>query len=263
MLAYQGTATLAAPNTKITAVADPIFSQRNTNFIFSEDYQMLASFYHGVTPTVARFNVPTWNTLGRQQIWPLEQSATIPDLPQMLDYRDFPLAFPKREEIAIEASCSAAGPEQHEAFLWIAPPGLNRNLPRGQQRIMVRATAAAPGTTLVWGALGAITFAENLRGGYYSLIGAQCFDAGTLAIRFLFPRGPQYGGRVLRPGILCTEAIANSPLKENMGGFGVLGAFDTDEPPQIEIYANATGASVQELRLDLIYHGNTRPEGYF
>lgn len=262
MLAYSGTSTTAAPNTDEPAVVDPIFSRRNSHYIFSEPYLLLGAFHHGVTPTAARFNAPTLNVLGRMHIWPLEASATIPDLPQFGDYRDYPISLPLREEIAIETSCSAAGPEQNETFLWVAPTNWTRNLPRGQQRITVAATGAVAGVAASWSAAGAITFSENLRGGYYSLIGAQCFDAGTLAIRFIFPHAAPVNNRQLRPGVLCQEAIGNSPLRENMGGFGVLGAFDTDEPPQIEIFANATAASAQVIRLDLIYHGNSPPTSY-
>lgn len=262
MLAYSGTSTTAAPNTDEPAVVDPIFSRRNNHYIFSEQYQLLAAFHHGVTPTACRLNCPTMNVLGRHQIWPLEASATIPDLPQIADYRDYPINIPVREEVAVETSCSAAGPEQNETFLWVAPMGWNRNLPRGQQRITVAATGAVAGVAASWSAAGALTFTENLRGGYYSLVGAQCFDAGTLAIRFLFPHGAPVNNRQLRPGILCQEAIGNSPLRDNMGGFGVLGAFDTDEPPQIEIFANATAASAQVIRLDLVFHGNSPPTSY-
>lgn len=263
LLAYQGTATTAAPNTALLAVPDSVFSRRNNNFIFSGPYQMLAAFYHGVTPTAARFNVPTWNALGRHHIWPLEASATIPDQPQCQDLREYPISFPLREEISIEASCSAAGPEQHEAFLFISPPGWNRNLPRGERRITIAATGAVAGVAAAWSGLGAITLADGLKGGYYTLCGANCFDAGVLAVRFQFPRQPLVEGRQLRPGILAQEAIGNTPFLLNNGGFGPLGAFDSDELPSIEVFANATGASAQVLRLDLIYHGNARPEGYF
>lgn len=264
LLAYQtGAAATATPDLDMTAVPDSVFTARNGHFIFSERYKMLASFQNGVTPTRRRLNMPSLNTLGRHHFWPLEASATVPDLPGIADYRDFPIDIPLREELAVEATVSAAGPEQNNQLIWIGDMGWNRNLPVGQARITVRATGAVAGVANAWSGLGVLTLAENLRGGYYAMVGAQCFDAGTLAARFMFPRSSSAMVKPMRPGILCQEAIANSPLKENMGGFGVLGTFDSDEMPQVEIYANATAASVQEFRLDLIYFGNQVPQGYF
>lgn len=263
MLAYEELTAQGATNEDLDALVDPIFSTRNSHYIFSENYNLLAAFACGGDMTDVRFNIPSINTVGRHHVWPVERSTTIPDYPRIQDLRDFPLPLPVREELAIESSNNdGAATDQANVFLWIAPPGWNLNIPRGIQRITIAATGAVAGVAQAWSAAGAITFAENLRGGYYSIIGAQCFDAGTLALRFVFPRGNEVNGRQLRPGILCTEAIGNSPLEENMGGFGVLGSFDTDEPPQIEIYANASAASAQVLRIDLVYHGNSKPAGY-
>lgn len=263
LAAYSAQLAIGATDADIAAASDAVFTRRSSHFIFSEAYKVLAAFANGVGLSRARFNAPTLNVLGRPQIWPVEQSATIPDWPGIYDCRDYPMELPLREEIAVEGTNTDAGAQQANVFLWLGDSKWNRNLPRGKQRITIRATGAVAGVANSWSGLGAITFTENLRGGYYTLIGAQCFDAGTLAIRFAFPRADPVNARQFRPGILCQEAIANSPLKENMGGFGVLGSFDSDEAPQIEIFANATAASVQEMRLDLVYHGNDVPSGYY
>lgn len=263
IVAYSASLAAGAANLDVAAVPDDIFSRRNSHYIFSERYRILAAFVNGVSVTDARLNVPTVNAFGRHHIWPLEQSATIPDWPGIADYRDDPLSIPLREELAVEGSNNDIGAQQFNALLWLGDDKWNRNLPKGQQRLVVRATGAVAGVAASWSGVGAIAFAENLRGGYYSLVGAQCFCAGVLAIRFQFPRNDPAGAKALRPGILCTEAIANSPLRENKGGFGVLGTFDSDEPPQIQIFSNATGAKTQEIRLDLVYHGNNVPAGYY
>lgn len=263
LAAYSAQLAIGATDADIAAAPDTPFSPRNSHLIFSERYKILAAFANGVGLSRVRFNMPSLNVLGRQQIWPVEQSATIPDWPGFYDCRDYPIDLPMREELALEGTNTDAAAQQANVFLWLGDSNWNRNLPRGTQRITIRATGAVAGVANKWSGTGVITAAENLRGGYYTLVGAQCFDAGTLALRFAFPRGEPSAARQYRPGILCQEAIANSPLKENMGGFGPLGAFDSDELPQIEIFANATAASVQEMRLDLIYHGNNRPEGYF
>lgn len=263
MLAYSASLGAGAANTDVAAVADDNFTRRNSHYIFSERYKILAAFVNGVNASAGRLNVPTINAFARHHLWPVEIVATVPDWPGISDYRDYPIEIPTREELAIEGSNTDAGAQQFNALLWMGDDKWNRNLPRGQQRLTIRATGAVAGIAASWSTVGAITFAENLRGGYYTLAGAQCFDAGTLAVRFVFARNDPAGLKTMRPGILCTEAVGNSPLKENMGGFGALGAFDSDEPPQIQIFANATGASTQEMRLDLIYHGNSTPAGYY
>ena len=265
LLAYTGALGVNAADTALGGVADPVFSRRGTanNFIFTGNYDILGAFYHAASATRARLNSPTLNAIGRMQLWPVERSATIPDDPGWMDWRSFPVAIPQNEEIGVEGSNDlGAATENSQCFLWVAPKSHSMNLPRGRQRLTVRATGAVAGVAQSWSSLGNLTFAENLRGGWYTLLGAQCFDAGTLALRFIFPAGQMAGGTNLRPGILCQEAIGNKPLPANMGGFGPMGNFNSFEPPQIEIFANATAASVQEIRLDLAYHGENYGGGF-
>lgn len=258
LLAYNAALGVAAADTNLNGVADPEFTRRgtNNNFIFTEDYQLLAAFYHAASATRARFDIPTLNAIARPQLWPVERSATIPDDPGFLDLRNYPMKLPRNEEIAVQGSNDlGAATEQSQLFAWVAAPTWSMNLPRGQQRLIVRATGAVAGVAQAWSSLGALTFAENLRNGYYTIVGAQLFDAGTLAMRFIFARPPIINGRRMRPGVLSTEAIGNKPLEMQMGGLGIFGTFHSFEPPQIEIFANAAGASVQEVRLDLVYQG--------
>lgn len=260
LLAYEEALGVAAADTDLDRVPDAEFSSRNDHFIFSEQYMLLAAHYMAVSATRSRLNIPTLNGIGRHQLWPVERSATIADDPGWADYRESPILLPMNEELAVEGSNDlGAATENSTCFLWLSQPGWTRNLPRGIQRLTVRATGAVAGVAQAWSALGALTFAENLKGGWYSLLGAQLFDAGTLALRFVFDQPIlAQGGRKMRPGVLCTEALGNKPLEANLGGFGVLGQFHTFSPPQIEIYANATAASTQEIRLDLAYHGDSR-----
>lgn len=257
LLAMEEALAAGAASAELDAVADAEFSVRNNHFIFTEPYRMLMEYYQAATVTAARWNVPKINAIARHQIWPLNASATIPDIPVVADYRDYPIELPQFEEFVIEGSNSlGCGTENSTWFGWIAPPQWNRTIPRGIQRLTVAATGAVAGVAQSWSGLGNLTFTENLRGGVYALVGAQCFDAGTLALRFVFSRPYMYQGRKLRPGIICQEAIANNPLLLQMGGLGEFGRFHTFEPPQIEIFANATGASAQVIRLDLVYLGD-------
>lgn len=260
LLAYNDSLTgVPAANEDVAAVADAEFSTRNSHYIFTEQYNLLAAYHGGATATEARFNAPSLNALARAQIWPPNVSATILADPNIFDLRDSPMPLPENEEIAIEASNAAAGAEQTHVFLWIAPPGWNMNVPRGLQKMVIAATGAVAGTANVWGTLGNLTFSENLRGGWYTIWGMQCFDAGTLAARLILSKPFIHQGRKFRPGIICQEARANKPWMAQMGGLGVFGKFHSFEPPQIEIMANATAASAQVIRLGVTWHGETEP----
>jgi hypothetical protein len=260
MLAYRAALAAGAASADIAALADSEFTTRNSHFIFTEPYNLAALYYQAASATAARFNVSSLNALARAQIWPLNASATVPADPVIMDMRDMPMPLPENEEVAVEGSNSlACMTEQTTALLWIVPPNYNRNIPRGLQTMVIAATGAVAGVANVWSALGNLTFTENLRGGWYTLWGAQFFDAGTIAMRFIFARPFLHQGRKFRPGVISQEAVANKPLLAQMGGFGVLGKFHSFEPPQIEILANATAASAQVIRLGITWHGDSEP----
>lgn len=265
LLGYRAALGINAADTDLVALVDPEFSRRGgagaaDHYIFTEPYRLAMAHYMAASATRARFNVPSINAIGRQQIWPVNRSATIQSHERVMDLRDSPLDLPMNEEVAIEGSNNlGAATEESSAMLWVVPPGWNMNIPTGLRRLTVRATGAVAGTAASWGAAGAITFSENLTGGYYSVVGCRVFDAGTLAFRLIFPRGNVVNGRRLRPGGLSSEAIGDLPFDYQMEDFGLWGAFHSFEPPQMEIWANATAASVQEIRMDLIYHGSSNP----
>ena len=244
-------------NVDMTAGVDDEFSRRNSHYIFTEDYAAICAADLGVSATRSRLNVPRITAIARHQIWPVNRSATPPSNPRVADWRDYPVDLPQDEEIAIEESNDLAmGNEDRTVFLWIAPRvAWNRNLPRGEQRLMVRVTASVARTADSWSALGALTFAENLRGGWYSVVHAYCQSANLRAFRLVFPRMPLIGGRKMRPGSLATNAVGNLEEPFMPGFFGEWGRFHTFEPPQLQVYGDAAGADTQELRLDLIYMG--------
>src|SRR5262245_35173909 len=259
MLAYQGALGAGAADEALSRVVDGEFTSRGTtDFIFTEPYQMVLAYYQAVTATRARLNMPTINGIGRHQLWPVEVSATIPDRPGHQDFRDYPVPLAEHEQLIVEGSNGAAGADQANCFLWVAPPSWSRNLPRGIRRLTVRATAAATGVANAWSGDAALTFADNIKGGWYSCVGMQIFDAGVLGARLNFRNGNVVNGRKLLPGTLGTEATANTPAPIFMGGLGVWGRFHSFEPPTLQVLATGAGATTTEVRLDLVFHGESR-----
>lgn len=246
-------------NSDLDAVNDQIFMRRNDHFLFTEPYMMLANAYLAPSALRARTNIPHLNAYNRHHIFPIQRSATVVSDPNIQDLRKAPLDIPLNEELAweVETDGPAMGTESSKVVMLIGAPHWTKEIPPAIQRITVRATAAAAGTIVAWGADGALTFPDQaLRGGVYSLIGCQCFDAGSVAFRFIFPRQKFSQGRQLRPGGLCLEAINNIPWYPLDDGMGEWGRFHTFEPPTVQVFANATAASVQELHLTLLYLGD-------
>lgn len=247
-----------AANTQLAAVPDPEFSNRGTTgaFILSEDYDLIWSAIFATSFTDARFDVPSINQIARHHFFPGNRAAVISSNPNVQDMRSMPLQLPKLEQLIVQASNNlGSSTEVCTHFMAIAPRGQSIGLGGGQRRLQLRFTASVTGVAAAWSSLGNLVFDENLRSGWYRIVGCNIFDAGTLAFRFVFSRPDIYQGRKMRPGGLAMEALANIPWLPQMGGLGSWGRFHSFEPPQLEIFANASASSAQVGIMDVIYEG--------
>jgi 6-phosphogluconolactonase/glucosamine-6-phosphate isomerase/deaminase len=59
--------------------------------------------------------------------------------------------------------------------------------------------------------------------------------------------------------MLAQEAVGNFPDDVFCGGMGVYGHFHSFEPPTVQSFNLAAGATAGVLRLDVVYHGERRP----
>lgn len=275
LLAYhtQGGAA-AQTNLDVPAVTDAVITQQQSHFVFTDDFRLGAAFAISATLTAARLNAPTMNAFGRHQIWPLEstgvQPAVIDDLPQIASYLNQPIQLPQNEQIAWEVTNTAVVAEDFLVLLWIFTPDHQRSVPNGIQRLTVRAkpgaSFAAPtaiaATAYTWSGPSQISFEQNLRGGWYSVVNLFAEDPAALAIRLIFPRARQYDGRVLRPGVLTQQSFATRPSPTLRDGLGVMGKFHSFEPPQIEILTTTTANHTPDMRMDIVYHGEAEPTTY-
>jgi hypothetical protein len=255
LLGYMGSIAAGAPDADLPAIADPEFSRRNNHYIFTEDYWALAFAHLAQSALRARLNVPTINAVARHIIWPVNRTLTTSSHHRIQDLRTYPLKLPLNEEIAVEVSNNAGVAEPHNVFIWVAPSGWTRNIPRGILRLTVRASASVALTASAWTPDSNIVFAENLRGGWYSVVGAYCISTLARGFRLNFVRMPMINGRKFRPGSLVTAAVGNLEEPFVDAPFGEWGRFHTFEPPQLQMLADSSVADTQELRLDLVYLG--------
>jgi hypothetical protein len=266
-LMYRVTAGVNDANVDMAMVTDTILIARNNHLLLTDRMSWLAAMHMGVSVLRVRTNFPSWNNFGRHTVYPVNRAVIAPSDPRIDDYRDNPLELPMGEELALEESGNlGAATEAETTQLWLAPRGgWNRNLPQGQFSLTVRATAAVAGVAGVWSGGGAITFSDNLKGGWYAITGCYCQDASSRAFRFIFPQFPGNSGRNWRPGSYMTSVQGNQearfakPFNEDLG---VWGYFSTLEQPLLEVFNDATGALTQEMRINLVYLGSPGTTGF-
>lgn len=242
----------------MSAVSDQEFSQRNSHYIFTEDYRLQAAVAMGANATRFNIQVPTWNAVGRFNLWPLMASSANILSPPRVQWFDGALpVVPQNEEFTVKATDGTS--ENCAVFTILTTPGLSRNVPGNQLIIPVRITCTITQVAAAWAGPGTLTFEQSLRGGVYSVIGGECQGSGTAAWRLIFPRSRFYMGRRLRPGWLAQQAIGDLPdnrFQINPYYLGEWGRFHTFEPPQLEIFSIAgTSSTAHEIRLYLAYLG--------
>lgn len=241
----------------VNAAADGVLTSRNSHLIFTGEYDLIAAYGSSTTLTRARLGNAALNQVGNPHLWPLDRSATIADLPAIMDIRDTPLRLPQNEELTILATTDAAGPAVADFVLWLAAPGWSNNLPAHRDRLITRATVVAPaGAESAWNVPAEIVLERDLLNGVYSVVGASVVAANAIAFRMRFPDQPVIQGRQHRPGSLVQNALGNEPPKISFRGFGEWGRFHTFTPPEIQMFGDAAGGTY-EVRLDLLYLGQS------
>jgi hypothetical protein len=262
LLAYTGSLGVNAADTDLTAATDPEISQRNGHYIFTEQYEILAISYLATSATRVNIQSSTLNQYTKFNVWPVNRSLNTPSNPQLNWWGGKRPMIPQNEEFQMKGSNNlGAGSEQSTGFIWLAPFNQwNANLPAGKQGVpVIEARVNFTTPTLVansWSGLGAITFEQNLRGGTYAVVGCDVQGAAINAFRMVFPRGPIFHNRRLRPGNLVNQAIGDipphvDPTKQFM--YGEWGRFSTFEPFQTEWWANTAGAVAVEMRVYLVW----------
>lgn len=242
-------------NSDITAVQDDVLVTRNSHLILTEEFNLLAIHASGSLLSALRWGNAALTQLGSNHIWPLDVSATIPDLPQLMDFRDVPMRLPKNEELTLEATTTAIGPSDVNAVLLLGTPAWNMGYPGHLDRLVCRATCVSvAGAESAWNALANITQERDLLNGVYSVVGCSVVGPAAIAFRMRFPDQPAIRGKQLRPGGLVQNATNLRPNPLFWGGLGEWGRFHTFSPPQFQ-FMDDTAGGTYEIRMSLLYLG--------
>lgn len=263
-----------AANLDMVAATEADFSQRNSHYVFTEDYDLLAAALVGASVTRGRFQAPHWNALAEFAIVNANRALQPPANPQWDDYRAFPIPIPRNEEFQVQTSNNlGASTEIENCVLQIAPRGQwGLNIDRGQSipgmekggLFWTRTSFTVTPTLNAWSGPQALTFQQQLRGGLYGVVGGMMQGSNSVAWRLVFPRMKLTGGgRKLRPGNLIQNAVGDQascnvlPWKLE---WGPLAMFHTFEPVQAEVFGTAASSTTYQLFLSLVYMGESRPD---
>src|SRR5262249_22622371 len=98
LLGYTGADAVGGVTTDLTALTDPDFTQRNCHYPFTENYRLCAAADIGASDTELALLCPTWNAIGKMNVYPPIRSAT-PVSSSYVDLRtDWAPPIPLNEE---------------------------------------------------------------------------------------------------------------------------------------------------------------------
>jgi hypothetical protein len=248
-------------NQDTTFATDGILAVSNNHLLLVDDFNPIALYGNGANLARIRFNNAQLLQYSIPHVWPLDTSATPPTIPAVMDLAGKQLNFPINEEIIVESTTTAVGPQQINLLMWLADPGWNNQRSPSLWNGVIRATATTPaGAAGTWSAEAALTFERGLRNGVYEIWGAEVFQATGVAFRFRLPDQVGVHGKQLRPGGLNQTAVGLQPWRKQRGedgGLGIWGRFFSLAPPVIQMFGDAAGGTA-EIRLYVSYVGEDR-----
>lgn len=238
--------TTTAVETDLTPIPDGIFTIQNSHFLPPKDISLVWAMALSANIVRSRIVTPTLRAMTTPFIRPVEAAATPATLPGVADYRYMPLALKGMEEIQVMGIQTSGGAQSITALLGVSDAPL---LPApGGQVFTMRGTATTTLTAGAWSLI-AVTWQDSLPVGRYAVVGLDVSSATALAGRLIFNESNWRPGV---PGFVDTVRKTNPMFIK--GGLGILGTFNSNVMPQIEMLATAADTA-EEVYLDLIRIG--------
>lgn len=245
-LAAFGVSIAATADTDVPAITDNCLLIQNNHFVPQNDMQVLFAYATAVTLLRAKIVTPSLRQFSPPFIRPIDNAVSPSSRTPIADYRKNPMTVKALEELAIQATDSAAGPNEMTAMLGLQIGGMT---PANQgQIITMRGTGT---TTLVANAWtqAAITWSDTLPAGTYQCVGLSGFAATGVGARLIFDQ------QFFRPGAIigATGVIIPHPMFMK-GELGVWGTFTANRMPNVEFFSTSADTA-EEIYLDLIRVG--------
>jgi len=243
VIAYSDTAT-GTTLENVSAIADPHVRVSGDDIVVPELNKVIMVYALGSGMTQARLSSPSLRQIIEPDIEPLD--TTKPPLvaypTPLYDLREHPYQLVRSEALNFQTTSAVAGVRSY-GIVFLSDGKLGP-IPGGQVTT-VRATNATTLVANTW-TNGALTFAQTLPAGRYAIVGMRVQSASCIAARLVF------SGSAWRPGVLGTTVDGSvENLMFRMGGLGVLGEFEHNEPPSVDFFATA-GDTSQVVHLDII-----------
>jgi len=223
-------------NTDCPAVSDDILTIQNNHFLMPQDLDVLAAYASAVTLTQARINSPTVRQINPDYIRPFSAALLPVSNPPVKKYPPGILRLNAQEEVQIEATDSAAGPNNFYALLWLTT-GITP-APVGDIH-WCRFTSTTTHVASAWTTI-AYTLETGLPPGEYAMIASECINTTGIAHRWIFDN------QFWRPGFLSQAALA-SRIDEAayQYKYGDMGHFRTYSLPRLQVLSNAADTAAE------------------
>jgi len=245
---YRTTALDATINFDVPAAPDGILTINPANhFILPMRMTVWVAAAMAITLARARIMSPRIRQIAPAYIRPISAALLPPNDPNVAWYGDSGLLLEREEEVSIEATDSAAGPNEFHAGLWLMPQPYVPE-PSGDP-IRIRYTSTVTVGVGVWSLIQPI-FETSLALGEYALVGLENISANCLFARAILDN------QFWRPGSLGLNADANRTAREfYQHDLGDWGHFRSVSMPRIEVFCDAADAS-HEGFMEVIRVGN-------
>jgi len=207
---------------------------------------LLGAYSIGAAQTRARIVAPSLRAFANLEIAPKNISEPVvgDDIIRLVNYARFPLPLAVGESVNYETDGGAGAGAGQQTGIILLSNGPVVTVEASMRTI--RATATIAGPEAVW-ASGVLTFSEDLPTGNYQVVGARCEMDSAGAFRLIFVAGGP------RPGALAVPNDEGGDLMgARLGGWGMWGQFDTNQPPTLEVLALSAATTGQVLYLDIL-----------
>ncbi|KKN19098.1 hypothetical protein LCGC14_0949260 [marine sediment metagenome] len=237
----------AAAAADIAAISDDtLFAQGDIIRVPEEmsNVMAVACITAAVTFTSAQLQSPSLRQLANMDILPVVRAAVFGSSPALMDLSKNPFALIPNESLTFNTNTDDAAVIEIYGLLWLTD---GPAVPVSGEIFTVRATAAI---VLAGGAWinGNLTFSQDLPFGDYDVVGMRAESANLLCARLVFP------GKPWRPGVPGANVPGDidHPLFR-MGAGGIMGSFNTNNPPTVDMIGISDSA--ENVLLDLIKRG--------
>ncbi len=240
-----GPATLTA----INAVTDQLANTIATTGLVSLGDKLYAVYGIAASLTRAQLTSPAIRSFAPLEVDPVDVAASPGTPPALVDLFDDPGPTTIGDTLTFSITDSSAVAEVVTGAAWLGT-GIDK-APDGPM-FTTRATGTATLATTAWTTV-ALTFADTLKPGTYSVVGFRARSATGGIARIVFAGGaPIPGGANARPGVIATSGIGRLDAPRFRGrNAGLFGTFTDRTLPSVEMLGRAADTS-ETFDFDLV-----------